>query len=463
MKRLRRAIYILTSLTLIALLGATALGVRPVAPPAPSGRPNVVLLVLDTVRADHVSCYGYGRSTTPRLDALAADGVLFEGCVAPAPWTVPSHGSLFTGLYPTSHGSHEEHLALSPAHITLAEVLRDAGYETAGFAANLYLMPTLGYDQGFNTYDVQPVLTPGRVRLVRDAGEMNALVLPWLDTQGAKRQPFFLFVNYMDAHAPYDPPAPYDALYGDPRPFDSPFYRNQNRLPYIRGEVEMTPREQQHIIDFYDSEITYLDYEVGRVLDKLAELGLDDHTLVIVASDHGEFLGEHHLLDHRLCLYEEVLDVPLVLWYPAGLPQGRRVAGLVQLTDVMPTVLDLVGVKPPVAMQGRSLVPLIQGQDDPATYNVAFAEFFRDESHVQELGPAYDRRLKSLRLGDWKYIWSSAGPEELYDLSTDPGESHNLVMQQPDRAATLHARLDSWLSLLLSADTLGAVVPVDRR
>ncbi len=455
-----RARYIFMGLALAVLLVTMAGSARQSTRPASASLPNVVLLVLDTVRADHVSCYGYERLTTPRLDALAADGVLFENCVAPAPWTVPSHGSIFTGLYPTSHGAHAEHLALSPAHVTLAEVLRDAGYETAGFSANLYLTPTLGYDQGFNTYDVQPVLTPGRVRVVRDAGEMNALVLPWLENRGARKQPFFLFVNYMDAHAPYVPPAPYDALYGDPTPFDSPFYRNLDRLPYIRGEVEMTSGDHQHIMDFYDSEITYLDYEVGRVLDKLKELGLLDHTLVIIVSDHGEFLGEHHLLDHRLCLYEEVLDVPLVLWYPAGLPQGQRVAGLVQLTDVMPTVLDLVGITSPVAMQGRDLLPLIRGEDDPAAYNVALAEFFRDESHVRDLGPAYDRRLKSLRVGDWKYIWSSAGTEELYDLAADPGESCNLVAQQPNRAAALRTQLNDWLSWLIPAPTPAPMPPL---
>jgi arylsulfatase A-like enzyme len=394
--------------------------------------------VLDAVRNDHLSCYGYERPTTSHIDALAQEGVLFESCAAPAPWTVPSHGSLFTGLYPTSHGAHAEHLALSPLNTTLAEVLRDAGYETGGFSANIYLSPTLGFDQGFATYDVR-LMDDGRPKPVRAAAEMNALVLPWVEARARDDRPFFLFVNYMDAHAPYLPPPPYDTLYGDPM-----------------------DREDERKIALYDGGIAYMDSEVGRLLDRLDELGLTDDTLIIVTADHGEFLGEHGLWDHKQHLYEEVLNVPLVMRYPPRLPRGQYVASLVQLTDVMPTVLTLAGVEPPAAMQGRNLLPLIRGEESPAAYTVAFAEFFRDEAHMRKLGPAYDRRLKSLRVGDWKYIWSSTGTEELYNLHTDPGESHNLASTETTRTADMRDRLDRWVGSLVKLVDWEGVSGTDR-
>ncbi|MBU0493875.1 MAG: sulfatase-like hydrolase/transferase [Chloroflexi bacterium] len=421
MTPLRRAAAILIASTMFVLLTGAALGVWWLVRPASSPpRPNVVLLVLDAVRADHLSCYQYERPTTPHIDALAQEGVLLIECTAPAPWTVPSHGSLFTGMYPTSHGAHAEHLALSPLNITLAEVLRDVGYETGGFSANIYLSPTLGFDQGFTTYDVR-LMDDVRPKPVRDAGEMNALVLPWLEARARDGRPFFLFVNYMDAHAPYLPPPPYDTRYDGP----------------------------DDLVSRYDGAIAHLDSEVGRVLDKLEELGLSENTLVIVTADHGEFLGEHGLLDHKQHLFETVLRVPLVLWYPRSLPGGQRVAGLVQLTDVMPTILALAGVETPAAMQGRSLLPLIRGEQDPLAYNVAFAEYWRDELLIQKRGAVFDRRLRSLRVGDWKYIWSSAGAGELYNLRQDPGEMHNLALSEPAQTAAMRERLDRWVDLLV--------------
>jgi arylsulfatase A-like enzyme len=420
---------------------------------------------MDTVRVDHLSCYGYARPTTPRIDALARESVLFEHAVAPSPWTLPSHGSLFTGLYPSSHGCTGEILTLSDANVTLAEVLHDHSYQTGAFVANIYLMPEFGFAQGFSTYEMCAYDPQGRLKVSYAAAEMNAQVFPWLEARArdyaaGAGQPFFLFVNYMDAHAPYVPPSPYDALYGDPTPYPSPFYRNDDRFGYVKGTLQMTPRDRQHIVDFYDSCLTFLDHHVGALADRLAELKLAENTVLVVAADHGEFLGEHNLLDHRLFLYEELLNVPLVVRYPGVLPAGKRVGGLVQLTDVMPTLLDLVGVAGPPGMQGRNLAGLI-GTGDTRVFDMAYAEYFRDEPLIELLGEWYDRRLKSVRAGDWKYIWASNGADELYDLGADRGESHNLIGERPDQATKLRVRLNDWLTGLATAPTPAGTPAID--
>ncbi|MFH1470068.1 MAG: sulfatase, partial [Pseudomonadota bacterium] len=359
------------------------------------GDPNVLLVTIDTLRRDHVSAYGEPQAVpTPAFDALAAEGVLYTDAITPLPETAPSHAAMFTALHPLRTGVLANGTPLGARFTTLAERLHDEGYDTAAFVSSFAVDSTTGLDQGFGLYDDDflPVLHGlAEIRLValaqravmrfgdptklpwlleRSAEATNAHALGWLRKE--RHRPFFLWVHYFEPHAPYE-------AHGVALPDGGPTPGIHHRwiLAHEQG-YDYTPEVEEELGRLYDGEVAWADARLGELLAGLEQGGHRDDTLVIVTADHGEFLGEHGLLDHKQHLFETVLRVPLVLWYPRSLPGGQRVAGLVQLTDVMPTILALAGVETPAAMQGRSLLPLIRGEQDPLAYNVAFAEYFRD-------------------------------------------------------------------------------------
>jgi arylsulfatase A-like enzyme len=312
-------------------------------------RPNVLLISVDTLRADRLSLYGYPRDTSPNLRRLARDGVVFKRALSPGTWTLPGHAAMLTGLFPGRLGALDIGATLPEDAVTLAERLREAGYRTGAVVANVSVLDRgVGWSQGFDFYDDTPrqrlryttslqlalwSLPKPYARLTsraRTADAINAVALEWLATD--RRTPFFLFINYMDTHHPYMPPDEYlDRFPGrrtvviDPLP-------DLTRRP--RG---LTQRETEHYRALYDASIAYVDHEIGRLLGTLAVAGRLEDTLVIVTSDHGEFFGEHGLFQHAVGPYEEVHRVPLVIRYP-----GRRrhgvVDGWVQLVDVFPSV-----------------------------------------------------------------------------------------------------------------------------
>lgn len=368
---------------------------------------SVVLVTLDTTRADRIGAYGgAGKVPTPHLDRVAREGVLFEEAIAQVPLTLPSHATLFTGRHPPFHGvRHNGFYQLPVSETTLAERLREAGFETAGFVAAFVLNRGFGVEQGFDVYDEVPVsrYRGGRDQLFeaeRTADDVNARVFEWLDRRGAGR--FFLWVHYYDPHHPYRPP-------------ETPARK-------LSGEG-------------YDREISYVDACFGDLLARLRGDGLLDRALLVVAGDHGESLGEHGEKTHGLFVYESALRVPLLMRAPGLLPAGRRVPGPVELADVAPTVLDLLGLPALENAQGKSLRARISGEQDAAEA-VARAE---------TLLPWLDfgwAELRAVREGRFKYI--EAPVPELYDLREDPAEEVNVATFEPERVERLAAMLAGW-------------------
>lgn len=392
-------------------------------------RPNVLLVTLDTTRADHLGCYGYRRATSPHLDALAADATVYTRAIAPGTWTLPSHASLFSGKCPTSHGARydpkgslvlssaipdrprlEEYRVrgLAPSEITLAGVLGQAGYRTGGLAGGPWLKKIFGLGTGFEWWDDDGV---GSVK-GRSAADLNARALPWLETVA---EPFFLFLNYFDAHAPLQPPPEFAAPFL-PAPLD----------PEGRPTPEQT-------LALYDGEIRYADHHLGEVIELLKRRNLYDRTWIIVTADHGELFGEHGVRGHGTVPYEEVVHVPFVSKPPRGDGGLGTRHERIQLTDVMALVLERLGLPRPAGIQGG--VPPKLGH--PVI----------TESYV--LGALYPNGdWLAIYDGDWKLLWNSKGSSALYDLAADPGETRNLIADEADRAASLERALHGYLASL---------------
>jgi arylsulfatase A-like enzyme/Flp pilus assembly protein TadD len=390
----------LASLPLAALLAACG------AAPEPAAGPNLLLITVDTLRADRLGAYGHAAAATPHLDRLAAEGVRFDQAATVAPLTLPAHVSILTGRYPFRHGVRDNlNYALPSEASTLPEVLAAAGYATGGFVGAYVLRAKTGIAQGFDNYtDFEPAargsdLAVGH-EIERPAAAVVADALAWI---GGRSGPFFAWVHLFDPHLPYAPPPPFEELY--------------------RGAP-------------YDGEIAYVDEAVGVLLRGLAERGHGGDTLVVVAADHGEGLGDHGEERHAFLLYDETVRVPLVLWAPGVLPAGAAVAGQASLVDLRPTILGLLGVPDPEAeeIDGADLRPLIA--DPSAAGRPAYAEAVTPRI---ELGWS---ELRAVRAEGFKLI---DGPRpELYDLRADPEETTDLFAASPRRAAAMRELLRTW-------------------
>jgi arylsulfatase A-like enzyme/tetratricopeptide (TPR) repeat protein len=361
---------------------------------------NVLLITLDTTRADHLGCYGYGPAKTPNLDALAREGIRFARVYCPAPLTLPSHSSIMTGLYPATHGVRNNGHPLAPKFRTLAEILKGQGFATAAFVSSFSVDSRFGLGRGFDVYDdtFQPQAPLKGANAERRAEETFARFSRWLDRQGGDR--FFAWVHYYDPHLPYDPPSPYRE--GSPgRP--------------------------------YDGEIAYMDHYVGAVLDRLKAKGVLGETLVVVAGDHGEGLGDKVEAGHGIFLYEETLRVPLIIQNSKFFPHPGVVPGAVRLVDVAPTILEAIGLRSEAAgMEGRSLLSRARkptGED----LDALIESFYPRENFGWS-------ELVGIVSGSWKLI--QAPRPELYDLANDPGEKANLAASAAGKAAELRQKLE---------------------
>lgn len=371
---------------------------------------RVIIVTFDTTRADRIGCYGYQDAVTPNLDRLAEEGVLFEQAVAQAATTLPSHCTMFTGLYPQDHGvRYNIVFNLSPEAVTLAEILKENGFATAAFPATRILHARHGLDQGFDTYVKPPKIPTDAVGhpadIMRPAGEGVDLALEWLERHGEEK--LFIWLHFYDPHAPYAPPFPYSDRFRE-RP--------------------------------YDGEIAYADAQFGRLMERLRDDPQWRETLVVVAGDHGEGLHDHGERYHSYLLYETTQKVPLILRAPGAGP--ARVEEPVVLADIMPTVLDLVGIAPPPALRGISLEPALTGGDLP-----------RRDLYFESLSGALNygwAELKGIRYGEWKLI-DSASPE-LFDLSADPGEENNLALMETERLDELRGALEELSPALAGAE-----------
>ena len=423
------AIIVVGSFVPYAVTGLLAQPDRgPLAPLEGERRPNIILVSIDSLRADHLHGYGYRRETSPTIDGLAREGVLFETVLSPTSWTLPAHITLLSALAPEDHGVNDDGMKLGPDAVLLSEVLQDAGYATAGFVAGHYLDASYGFFQGFDLYDDYGIISDPREseRLVTSP-RLLKFSREWLqkwDEEG-RRKPFFLFLHMWDVHIDYIPPPPYDTLF-------DPDYRG-----LVTGEdvwddatlnKNMDPRDLEHLVALYDGEIRYTDLHLGKILNVLKELGVYDQTIIVVTSDHGEEFFEHGWKVHKFTLYEEVLRVPLVVRYPAKIPAGAVVAQQVRLMDVAPTILSLAGIPQPEnfgtsALRDphaeRDLYPLIVGDEAEATPpSIAFGDL--------------QGKIASIRTEKHKLILNEQGLDELYDLSIDPQEQSNVLRSHVD-------------------------------
>lgn len=426
-------------------------------------RPDVLVVVLDCARPDHFSCYGYGRDTTPFLDELAHDGVRFQNMIATAPWTLPSHASLFTGLFPSAHGATDEHRFLSPKHGVLPEHLRAAGYRTGAFCGNPWVSPQTGFGRGFDRFYTQR--TGGRLtaramhlgrkvsdRLLRrdDSGarRTNRALLRWV---GESQEPFFAFVHYNETHLRFHPPPPYDRIFM-PKEIGAARVRavNQDCNAYIAGAVGMTEEDFAILTALYDGELRYADMRLREIAEGLTRLGRWDRTLMIVTADHGENLGEHRMMSHKFVLYDTLLRIPLIMRWPERIPRGFVVDELAQTTDLLPTILAMAGTEAgPTALPGRPLV-----RDGQATAGPAFTISERSRPNLAAFRRrypqfdtrAFDVRKKAIRTRREKYIWHSDEADEYFDLARDPGEEHNRIEQEGERAEQLRRALFDWVA-----------------
>jgi arylsulfatase A-like enzyme len=429
----------------------TAAAGAPIAPG--SSLPNVILIIVDTLRSDHVSAHGYSRPTTPNLDTLiAAEGVLFHSASVSAPWTCPSNAAVMTGRSASAVGSTWETIGktIPPGEHTLAEHLYDAGYYTAGFTSGPYCVNgALGFDQGFDRYDdsFAANTSPNKAR----AEEVNDLVIDWLDNTWVAglggTKPLFLFVYYFDPHTWYDPPPPYDTLY-DPD-YSGPltpelFGHGQTAKS---GELVLSERDLEHLVALYDGEITYWDFHLGQLLNHLNGINLLENALVIITADHGEMLGEHGEWSHAGSLYEEVLRVPLLMRYTGVITPGMKINTPVQTMDLMPTVLDYINIPISDELQALSLRSVIEGTAATNTRSI-FSEVdgITDPNHSLYWAAPRDD-LRAIRQDEWKLIYHRGqyDGDELYQLKPNSlYETDNLIQQQPDRVRQLHFDLLSF-------------------
>ncbi len=427
-------------------------------PDRPTRSPNVLLLVMDTVRADHLSAYGYDRPTTPNLARWASRGVRFDRARATAPWTLPSHASMLTGYWPHQLSADVAH-ALDTAKPTLAEALGDRGYATGGFVANTYYCNAwYGVDRGFDRYEDFPendriilmeilqsstlgrrvarklgakLATPGSKGSRKSAATINRDALAWVDGL-PQNQPFFAFLNYYDAHDPYETPD--GAAHPFAHPGAAPAHSTAADPEAIAPAVSAA--ESRLKVDAYDDCIAALDAEIGRLLDTLDRRGTLANTLVIITSDHGEHFGDRGLFGHGVSLYHPLIDVPLIVLPPARVQAapGLIVGEPVSLRDIPATVVDLLGLDPKASFPGASLASRWVGSPtrptDPPLSLVEQQKKFPPSAHIPaSLGP-----LWSLAQAGMTYIRQSDGAEQLYDSATDPLETRNLAglpEQQP--------------------------------
>jgi len=433
-------------------------------------KPNILLITIDSLRADHLSLYGYRRETTPYLEKLASEGAYFENAIAPSNWTGASIASILTGLYPTCHGFTNQRYYLDANVESLATILQRNGYFTCCFSNNIYITPETGMSQGFADYfyhgekrndnfgkneqkqktklastvskrlplrarsllkDIYDTFNRRRA-LTRDKGafQTEQALFKWLAKRD-KTIPFFAFIHYQEPHSIYFPPRPYRKRFFDGSWLEESKYQEFDHIGFFAGKVQFTEQQLDRYKRLYDGEIAYLDWRLGRLFDYLRRHALLDHTIVIVTADHGECMGEKGFLWHALCLYDPLIRVPLIIRYPEWFSKANRLSQLVQTNDLVPSLLEGLGIAWAYKNENQGIsflngVPresALTEADNPEKMigrwlsrrkdltEQEFANFFKD--------------ARSHRTQTEKLIWASDGWHEFYDLAADPKEEHN--------------------------------------
>ncbi|NIR86402.1 sulfatase [Candidatus Bathyarchaeota archaeon] len=434
--------------------------------------PNIILVTMDTVRADHTSAYNYPRETTPALEDLARESTLYLNAIAPGDMTLSTHASLFTGLPVNWHGAHrsDQYPAgqpLAQGFDTLSEVLANHGYLTAGVVANHgYLGHRFGLDQGFHYYDDRAPISYSRWTWrglfrellcniftiwihpsflnspYRKAEQIHSEALKLIEKLHKRNRPWFLFLNYMDAHTPYQPPPPFDTRFPSIDPaFTWRKYREMKQ-EILRQEYKITTKEKQHLLSLYDAGIAYLDHYLGIFLEQLKKRGLYEGSLIIVTSDHGEAFGERELIGHEMSVYQDQVHVPLLVKYPNSAAE-MKVSEIVSLISIPPTVLEVTGLKSQKGFRRMNLRKIPMGEPTIVV----------SESYPHGVLPRFERVERAVFRNSYKFIHSTEGKREFYDLSLDPNETQNLYKELREESRALENQLTDWLKVSSSPST----------
>jgi arylsulfatase A-like enzyme len=395
------------------------------------GEPHpIIILDLDTLRADHLGCYFYSRDTSPNIDALSAESFHFERAFSQAPYTAPSQTSILTSLYPTQHGVITRRTGVPDAVFTLAEVLRDYGYETAAFVDGGFMSATFGMNQGFALYD-------------DEAGGLEKIgpkAIDWL--RAHTDEDFFLLIHTYDIHTPYDPPEPYRSLFlAGLEPPTEGFEPTSQVMEEIRrsgttdNPLTLPPNDLEYARALYDGGIRYVDDWIGSFLEEVEDLGLDQRATIVLISDHGEEFQEHGSVLHEK-LYTTVTRIPLMVRVP-GAERAATVRTIVETIDLMPTLLAMTGAPPPPMIAGESMVPIMLGEDDGSGTAYGESAFFGGRRYMAE--------------GDYQLLYSIEDESiELYDYVRDPYEQADLLYEATAMAVRMRSSLRGWLHMLAS-------------
>ena len=429
-------------------------------PKFPEGAPNVVVIVVDTLRADHLGSYGYARATSPNIDRLASEAVLFDNAISTSSWTPPPHASMLNGRFPFEQG---EGTVMNANFPTLPEILLAKGYRTAAFSANGQVFTSMQFGRGFLRFEdafysmtQMATLTlfgkkldvlvlkhllednTGRTR----AADVTRSFLGWVD--GRPGTPFFAFLNYFDVHVPYIPPEPYRSKFAS-----GPIYPGSAmRRSRLSDDPRLTPEEAQSEMDAYDGALAYIDEHIGQLVEGLRQRGMAEKTILIFTSDHGEAFGEHGYFLHRNDLYRESIHVPLIIWAPGRVPQRVRVATPVTVAAIPATVMDLIGAGEQTEFHVASLAALWKNPDVGQAWPYPLAEIEQFPFEPLKRFPVYHGWLKCLVTPEWHYIVHQKLGDGLYSWVDDPKEQRNLAQTPEGKqvAAGLSARLSEILT-----------------
>jgi len=449
--------------------------------------PNIIMIVMDAVRADSLSCYQRNKKTTPHIDRMAKEGTVFSKALSPSPWTLPAHASLFTGLYPSQHKAGWGHQNLDERFLTLAEYLAELGYLTVGFSENPWVSRNLGLAQGFSCY-YEMYVYPRIAITPKVVGRAKRMFLNYKETrefardtvQNFKRwifrnyhkknsKSFFAFLNFMPGHLP-----------NYPRP-QFQFYRASkdelariepvNLIPerYYLPQYRLNAKELNIMHTLYEGDVAYLDDNLGELFRFLKNFNVLDNTVLIVTSDHGENFGDHGLIEHQFCLYNSLLHVPLILFYPDKVKSGTTNNNPVSTIFLFQTVLDLIDVQENNDIQrieNRSLLSintdkyLYAEHDNPVGM---LRGVIGDEAPEDFNFEPFDKYLECIYGPDFKFIWSSSGVHELYNMKIDWQERKNIVIEEESNAKTLYDQLQSWQKNMWKPQHLSEVKKLDKR
>lgn len=468
--------------------------------------PNVLLIVMDTARASNV-LPSENPDVMPTIEQLTHEGTVFKNAITTAPWTLPSHASLFSGQYTTAHGTHAGSKSFDPNCDTIIEHLQKSGYQTVAVSNNSWISPEFGFDRGFEDFylNIEPI--PGGAELADvarydkisdrmhglldklsvsnaiptlinaayaqfiykryDDGALvaNWRIKHWLKKNWNSNEPFCMFVNYLEPHLKYNPPRGfrYDHLPEHISKEDTK-NANQDAWRYVSGSVEMTDHELDALEALYNGELSYLDYRIKDIYDFLDERDILDNTVFIVIGDHGENIGDHHLMDHQYCLYDTLIRVPLIVRYPDSVPANQSVSSLVELRDLYPTLMKIANIESslPTSVSEHILPKIgIESRQEKRQYTIS--EYLVPQPSIESLSEKsgtdkkelkrFDQALRCIRTNKYKYIEGTNNHEELFDLQADPGESNNLISTHAEIADDLRNKLHSELGELKRGDT----------